>query len=211
MRARIVWALVAVLAAGTLTLLAPPANATPPNIPSKATAQSQLSALRVAAVGSTSGYSRDKFPSWINISGNCDTRETVLMRDGTGVSVGGDCYPTAGRWPSPYDGTTVTTASSVDIDHVVPLAEAWRSGASSWTTAQRQSFANDLNRPQLIAVSASVNRSKGDQDPAQWLPPVASYRCTYVKMWIAVKSQWKLTVDSAEKSALTSQVNGCSA
>ncbi|MFC3499821.1 HNH endonuclease family protein [Micromonospora krabiensis] len=187
-----------------------PASATPPGIPSKATAQSQLNALTVAAQGSTSGYSRDLFPHWITISGSCNTREQVLKRDGTSVVVDGSCAATSGRWYSPYDGATWTAASDVDIDHVVPLAEAWRSGASSWTTSRRQSFANDLSRPQLIAVTDNVNQAKGDQDPSTWQPPLASYRCTYSKMWITVKYNWGLTLQSSEKSALQSMLNTCS-
>jgi hypothetical protein len=119
----------------------------------------------VATQGSTSGYSRDLFPHWITISGSCNAREQVLKRDGTSVVVDSACAATSGRWYSPYDGATWTAASDVDIDRVVPLAEAWRSGANSWTTSRRQSFANDLTRPQLIAVTDNVNQSKGDQDP----------------------------------------------
>ncbi|MEU5934556.1 HNH endonuclease family protein [Micromonospora sp. NPDC047187] len=189
---------------------AQPASATPPGIPSKATAQSQLNALTVATQGSTSGYSRDLFPHWITISGSCNTREQVLKRDGTSVVVDSACAATSGRWYSPYDGATWTAASDVDIDHVVPLAEAWRSGANSWTTSRRQSFANDLSRPQLIAVTDNVNQSKGDQDPSTWQPPLSSYRCTYSKMWITVKYNWSLTLQSSEKSALQSMLNNCS-
>ncbi|MFI6066992.1 HNH endonuclease family protein [Micromonospora sp. NPDC051227] len=189
---------------------AQPASATPPGIPSKATAQSQLNALTVATQGSTSGYSRDLFPHWITISGSCNTREQVLKRDGTSVVVDSSCAATSGRWYSPYDGATWTAASDVDIDHVVPLAEAWRSGASSWTTSRRQSFANDLSRPQLIAVTDNVNQSKGDQDPSTWQPPLSSYRCTYSKMWITVKYNWSLTLQTSEKSALQSMLNTCS-
>jgi hypothetical protein len=192
-------------------VLATPASATPPNIPSKSTAQSELSALTVAAEGSMTGYSRDLFPHWIIISGTCDTRETVLKRDGTGVTVNSSCYPTSGSWYSPYDGATWYSPSDVDIDHVVPLAEAWRSGASSWTTSRRQSFANDLTRPQLIAVTDNVNQAKGDQDPSTWQPPRTSYRCTYAKMWIATKYYWGLRLQSSEKSALQSMLNTCSA
>ncbi|SCG77893.1 HNH endonuclease family protein [Micromonospora inositola] len=202
---------VAALAGACLAVVnAQPASATPPGIPSKATAQSQLNALTVAAQGSTSGYSRDLFPHWITISGSCDTRETVLKRDGTSVVVNSSCAATSGRWYSPYDGATWTAASDVDIDHVVPLAEAWRSGASSWTTSKRQSFANDLTRPQLIAVTDNVNQSKGDQDPSTWQPPLSSYRCTYSKMWITVKYSWGLKLQSSEKSALQSMLNTCS-
>ncbi|GAA3435959.1 HNH endonuclease family protein [Kutzneria kofuensis] len=189
--------------------LAPAASATPPGIPSLTTARSELSALTVAAQGSLSGYSRDRFPHWIIISGTCDTRETVLKRDGTGVTVNSSCTPTAGSWYSPYDGATWTQASDVDIDHVVPLAEAWRSGASSWTDSKRQSYANDLTDPQLIAVTDNVNESKGDQDPSTWQPPRTAYRCTYAKMWIQVKYKWSLTLQSTEKSALQTMLNGC--
>ncbi|MFI7602902.1 HNH endonuclease family protein [Actinoplanes sp. NPDC049681] len=187
-----------------------PAHAAPTGIPSKSTAQTQLNALTVAAQGSMSGYSRDLFPHWITISGTCNTRETVLERDGDSVVTEASCAATSGRWYSPYDGATWTAASDVDIDHVVPLAEAWRSGASSWTTSRRQSFANDLTRPQLIAVTDNVNQAKGDQDPSTWQPSVTSYRCTYAKMWIAVKSYWALSLQSTEKTALQTMLGTCS-
>jgi len=203
---RIAAGLVGALAAA---LLAAPAAATPPGIPSTATARSELNGLTVAAQGSTSGYSRALFPHWITISGSCDTRETVLERDGTSVVTSTSCSATSGRWYSPYDGATWSAASDVDIDHVVPLAEAWRSGANSWTTSRRQAFANDLTRPQLIAVTDNVNQSKGDQDPSTWQPSVASYRCTYAKMWIAVKFAWALTVQSSEETALQAMLNTC--
>ncbi|MEH1099698.1 HNH endonuclease family protein [Micromonospora sp. CPCC 205561] len=201
---------VATLAGASLAAVhAQPASATPPGIPSKSTAQSQLNALTVAAHGSMAGYSRDLFPHWITVSGTCDTREQVLKRDGTSVVVASSCAATSGRWYSPYDGATWSAASDVDIDHVVPLAEAWRSGANSWTTSRRQSFANDLSRPQLIAVTDNVNQAKGDQDPSTWQPPLSSYRCTYSKMWINVKYNWGLTLQSSEKSALQGMLNTC--
>lgn len=130
--------------------------AEPPGVPSAATARTELASLTVAAQGSSDGYSRSKFPHWITISGTCNTRETVLKRDGTDVVVGSDCYPTSGTWVSPYDGATWTAPSDLDIDHLVPLSNAWKSGASSWTTAQRQTFANDLDHPQLLAVTDNV-------------------------------------------------------
>ncbi|WP_425470650.1 HNH endonuclease family protein [Saccharothrix australiensis] len=195
---------------GALVLgVAAPAAATPPDIPGTATAQAELAGLTVAAEGSTAGYSRDLFPHWTTVSGTCNTRETVLKRDGTSVVTDASCAATSGRWYSPYDGATWSAASDVDIDHVVPLAEAWRSGASSWTTARRQSFANDLAGPQLIAVTDDVNQAKGDQDPARWQPPLTSYRCTYAKMWVHTKHRWGLKVDSAEKSALQSMLGRC--
>ncbi|MFI6348781.1 HNH endonuclease family protein [Streptomyces sp. NPDC050560] len=186
-----------------------PAQAAPPTPIAASTARSYLSELTVKAEGSTSGYDRDKFPHWITQSGSCDTRETVLKRDGTDVATDSSCSATSGSWYSEYDGETWTASSDVDIDHIVPLAEAWTSGASSWTTDQRQSFANDLTRPQLIAVTDNVNQSKGDRDPAEWLPPSSSYHCMYARMWVQVKHYYDLTVDSAEKSALQGILNDC--
>ncbi|GAA4538746.1 HNH endonuclease family protein [Amycolatopsis samaneae] len=191
---------------GTLTGIA---DATPPGIPSGATAKSELATLKVAPDGSMSGYSRTKFPHWIDQGNNCNTREVVLKRDGTNVKTGSDCAPTSGTWKSPYDGGTWSKPSDVDIDHVVPLANAWRTGAAAWTTAQRQAYANDLNDPQLIAVTDNVNQEKGDKSPDAWKPPLTSYWCTYASMWVAVKHKFKLTVNSAEKSALTDMLNRC--
>lgn len=190
-------------------LLSGTANATPPNIPSESSARSQLASLTVAPDGSQTGYDRDKFPHWSDQGDSCNTREVVLERDGTNVQTGSNCAPTSGSWFSPYDGATWSDPADVDIDHVVPLAEAWRSGASGWTTAQRAAFANDLDDPQLIAVTDNVNQSKGDQEPEAWKPPLTSYWCTYARMWIGVKYSWDLTVESAEVSALNEMLNRC--
>ncbi|MFF3733050.1 HNH endonuclease family protein [Streptomyces sp. NPDC002476] len=199
----------AALAATTGLLNAPAAQAAMPTPVSASTARTYLSQLTVAAEGSSDGYSRSKFPHWITQSGTCNTREAVLKRDGTNVQQDSSCAAVGGTWYSEYDGATWTAASDLDIDHMVPLAEAWRSGASSWTTAQRQGFANDLTRPQLIAVTDNVNQAKGDKDPANWLPPRTSYRCTYARAWVHVKHYYDLSVDSAEKSALQGILNGC--
>ena len=203
-------ALVALVASLTLAVAAPsPTGALPPGIPSAATAQSQLNALTVRAEGSLTGYSRDLFPHWSTVSGTCNTRETVLRRDGSNVVVNSACTATSGSWFSPYDGITETAASDIDIDHVVPLAEAWRSGASSWTTSRRQSFANSLSSPQLIAVTDNSNQTKSDRDPASWRPTRTSFHCTYARMWIGTKHTWGLSLQSAEKTALQSMLNTC--
>ncbi len=194
----------------TAVAVAPNAAAFPPDVPSKSQVQSELNALRVAAEGSMTGYSRDKFPHWHTVSGTCNTREQVLKRDGTNVSVGSDCYPTSGSWYSYYDGVTRYSASQISIDHVVALAEAWRSGASSWTTSRREAFANDITGPQLIAVTTEVNSSKGDSDPSAWKPPRTSAYCGYSKFWIHTKYRWGLSLQSSEKSALQSMLNTCS-
>lgn len=187
-----------------------PALATPQNIPTLTQARTHLAALTVRAEGAMTGYSRDKFPHWITPSGTtCNTRESVLKRDGTNVVTDSSCAATSGRWYSPYDGATWTAASDVDIDHIVPLAEAWRSGASSWAQSRRQTFANDTDNPQLIAVTDNVNQAKGDQDPASWSPPLQSYRCTYAKMWVRTKDNYDLTVQQSEKDALTAMLGTC--
>lgn len=169
----------------------------------------QLAALTIAPEGKMAGYSRDRFPHWSSQGNSCDTREIVLQRQGADVRSDDECRATSGRWVSAYDGETITDASKLDIDHTVALAEAWRSGADKWTDEQRQKFANDLGGIQLIAVSATSNRAKGDQDPAKWKPPVQGYWCTYALNWISVKTAYKLTVDQAEHDALATMITQC--
>lgn len=197
--------LAGVLSAG----MAVPAAAEPPGIPDPATAKTQLGKLAVAPEGSMDGYDRDKFPHWDEGPKGCNTRESVLKRDGEDVKVGSDCYPTSGTWTSAYDGAKWTKASDLDIDHVVPLAAAWRSGANKWTNDQREKLANDLDSPQLIAVTDNVNQEKSDQAPDKWMPPKADYACTYASMWVASKHKWKLTVTDAEKGALDKALGTC--
>ncbi|KAG9246558.1 hypothetical protein BJ878DRAFT_275868 [Calycina marina] len=182
---------------------------TPVGIPTTTDAKTQLAAITVAVQGSQDGYDRDLFPTWIIQSGYCDTRETVLIRDGTNTVQSTACASTSGTWVSPYDGETWTDASDVDIDHMVPLSNAWKSGAAAWTTAKRQSFANDLTDPQLWTVTDNVNSSKGDRGPEDWMPPLASFYCTYAKAYTRVKYVWALTITTDEKAALTSMLETC--
>ncbi|MEV4536836.1 HNH endonuclease family protein [Asanoa sp. NPDC049518] len=167
-----------------------------------------LDQLTVARAASMKGYSRDRFPHWRKAGKNCDVRDTVLHRDGTGVEVSG-CNVVGGRWDSVYDNRTLTDPSDVDIDHMVPLANAWRSGADEWEDKARGDFANDLERPQLLAVSLNSNRAKGDQDPSQWKPSNRDFWCEYAQDWITVKHYWKLTVTTAEKNALADMLETC--
>lgn len=210
LRSLLTVAIAALLFSSATTMTAPSALALPPGTPSKATAQAELNSLTVRSQESMTGYSRDKFPHWIGQGDNCNTREVVLERDADYASIGADCYPDSGRWYSYYDGAVWYQASDVDIDHIVPLAEAWRSGARNWTTSKRQNFANDLNGPQLIAVTDNVNQAKGDQDPSAWQPPRSGARCAYSKWWIHTKYRWGLHLQSSEKSALQNMLNTCS-
>lgn len=174
-----------------------------------AAALNDLASLRVAPWGSMANYSRDRFKHWISQGGGCDTRDEVLKRDGSHVTVGADCKITGGTWVSPYDGKSLTDPAGLDIDHLVPLADAWRTGAAAWSDEKREQFANDLTRPQLVAVTANSNRSKGDQDPSQWRPEEKGYWCAYASSWVAVKAYWQLTVTSDEKNALTEMLGTC--
>ncbi|MGW2051999.1 HNH endonuclease family protein [Streptomyces sp. NPDC001858] len=170
-----------------------------------------LAALTVQDEDRT-GYSRALFRHWIDADRDgCSTRAEVLIEEAvTAPEQGPDCTLNGGAWFSPYDDTAFTQARALDIDHLVPLAKSWDSGASAWTPAERQAYANDLDDPRsLIAVSAASNRSKSDQDPATWQPPAEGYRCTYATDWIAVKTRWGLAVDLTEQASLTQVLDGC--
>lgn len=192
-----------------MALLGPAAHAAAPGVPSAALAQVQLAELVVAEPGSEAGCSRDRFAHWTTGPDGCTTRETTLRRDGSGVTTDPGCTVTGGTWESPYDGATATDPADIDIDHVVPLAEAWRSGAAGWSDDRRADFANDLDRPALLAVTSSVNQSKADLPPDLWQPPAAGYRCTYARMWIGTKTNWELSVTTTEKVALSGSLDGC--
>jgi len=156
------------------------------------------------------GYDRSLFKHWIDADKDgCDTRAEVLIEEAiVKPKVGPKCKLTGGKWLSAYDGKTVTNSSLLDIDHVVPLAEAWRSGAWNWTPAERQSFANELESSRvLIAVTLSTNRSKGDRDPSLWMP--TKERCNYTQEWLAIKYKFSLTVDPIEAIKLRELITEC--
>ena len=198
-------ALAALLTAAGLLVVPAPAHAATYSAP-----LSQAIADLPVAAESRTGYSRDLFHHWIDADGDgCDTRDEVLISEAEEApTVGSGCSLSGGRWFSYYDGVSQYDASALDIDHLVPLAEAWDSGAGSWTSATRESYANDLGDYRtLVGVTAAANRSKGDQDVAEWLPP--QQQCRYLREWVAVKHRWRLRVDSAEKGAMTSLASGC--
>jgi hypothetical protein len=164
--------------------------------------------IRVADEDRT-GYSRDKFGSgWIDADHDgCNTRAEVLLAEAvTPPTVTGRCTLSGGTWYSWYDEETVT---ATDIDHVVPLAEAWDSGASAWTPERRIAYANNLDDPRhLEAVSQHSNRSKGDKDIAEWLPLPAE-QCRYLSYWVPIKLAWDLSADSAEMQAMHTLAAQC--
>ncbi|WP_341952955.1 cell wall-binding repeat-containing protein [Salinibacterium sp. TMP30] len=174
-------------------------------------AVSQLFAQLVVATPSITAYERSYFEHWVDADSNgCDTRHEVLIAESiTPVVRGTGCTITSGTWFSWYDGVTWTDPSDVDIDHMVPLSEAWDSGADRWTATQRRDFANDVTLDvALEAVTDNVNQSKGASDPASWLPPDVDVQCRYVTSWILVKFRWGLTIDGAERSVLSDILTG---
>ncbi|MFI7438834.1 HNH endonuclease family protein [Nonomuraea indica] len=169
-----------------------------------------LGRLKVARALSIRGYSRERFQTrWAHHKGRCDAREVVLARDGRRVRRNASCHPVKGLWYSPYDGRWLKSEKQVDVDHLVPLAYAWRSGAKRWSQARRRAFANDLTRPELITVSHSANIAKGGQGPQSWRPPRRAYWCRYATSWITVKHHYRLFVTRNERTALLNMLRTC--
>ncbi|MGI9116734.1 MAG: HNH endonuclease family protein, partial [Gaiellales bacterium] len=202
-------AILAALAMAAVALLVVPAAPAASTVP----AGTLLGRLTTAAPHLT-GYSRDLFHLWIDADGNgCDTRKEVLIAEArVKPTILAGCRLSGGRWWSAYDDLFISDSGSLDIDHFVPLSEAWQSGAWRWSAATREAYANDLTYPlSLIAVTATTNRQKSDMDPAEWMPPFSGYRCTYVSTWIAIKWRWRLAIDPAEQAALRLGLVGCGA
>lgn len=192
---------------------APPATIPP----SAEDAAAALDALVVISERSLDGYIRDRFgPAWtddVSVAGGhngCDTRNDILRRDadpGT-LTIKADsdgCKVLAGAWTSPYTGERITDRREVQIDHIVPLAEAWRSGAHLWDPARLKNFANDPL--ELHAVDSASNLAKGDSGPEDWIPQLDT--CEYARDWIAVKTTYQLSVTTPEKTALRRLLATC--
>lgn len=173
-------------------------------------ATTALNTLKVS-VESRTGYVRTKFKHWIGAGNGCDSRKAVIISEAlVKPTVKAGCAIVGGEWLSVYDNVKVRDASKLDVDHMVPLAEAWDSGASTWTDAKREMYANDQTDPRhLIAVTGSSNRSKSDQDPADWMPTNKAYACQYLVNWVSIKVRWNLSVDTKEKTAITAGLKSC--
>ena len=173
-----------------------------------------LNSLSVKGRAAKTGYTRAQFTHWSDLDRNgCDARNDTLKRDLTEVIYKAgtrDCKVIAGLLLDPFSGKVITfssTKSTIDIDHVVALSNAWQTGAAYFDKTKRQQIANDpLN---LLAVDFSLNRQKGDGDAATWLPPLKSYRCDYVARQIAVKAKYGLWVTQPEKSSIINLLEMC--
>ncbi|WP_433329309.1 HNH endonuclease family protein [Spirillospora sp. CA-294931] len=171
-----------------------------------------LAGLRVAAESDGDGYERERFGTrWKDIDRNgCDQRNDVLARDLRDVAKRGACVVLSGRLDDPYSGKRIgfskSDAAEVQIDHVYPLALAWRMGASRWTPDRRERFAND--HANLLAVWGVPNRQKSDKGPGEWKPQ-RSYQCAYANRYIAVAIKYDLPVTSGDRDALGTFLTRC--
>ena len=173
--------------------------------------------MPVKQPASMTGYSRAQFgPAWEDVDGNhCDTRDDILRRDLIQVVLkpGSTCVVLSGVLHDPYTGKTihllrgVKTSAAVQIDHIVPLADAWRNGAASWSVTLRLHYANDPYV--LVAADGPANEAKGDSDASGWLPTWKPDRCQYVAHQLAVKSKYRLWLTAAEKKAIAAVLVGC--
>jgi hypothetical protein len=180
------------------------------------TAKQRLSNLETKAAASMSGYSRAKFgPAWFDVDLNrCNTRNDILARDLRQVTFkqGSNCIVATGVLKDSYTATTINfvqgpMSSKIQIDHVVALAAAWRTGAQAWTGDRRLFYAN--NSLVLLAVDGPTNNAKGDKDAANWLPPNVGFDCRYVARQIAIKTKYELWVTQPERMAMSGVLSGC--
>jgi hypothetical protein len=180
----------------------------------KGTTLTLLDTLVVKGKAPKTGYARSSFSHWRDPDRNgCDARNDILKRDLINIVFkenSNECKITNGLLNDPYSERSIEFTlgrSEVDIDHVVALSHAWQVGAFQWTDAKRLEFANDpIN---LLAVSARLNRQKGDADAATWLPPAKTFRCEYVSRQVVVKVKYGLWITSAEKSAIQRVLGSC--
>ncbi|MFJ4649895.1 HNH endonuclease family protein [Nocardia sp. NPDC088792] len=188
-------------------------------LPDAQQARADLDRLTVARNRNWESYERNAFgPGWSGrggeprLSDGCTAREVVMKRDLSEVRLAesNSCLALSGILHDPYTGAQLPynrfKASDIEIDHVVALGDAWRSGASEWSADQRRQFANDVGN--LLAVQKQANQDKGSKTPDQWKPRQA-YRCDYARRWIGVKTRWSLTVQPTEKAALSDMLAAC--
>jgi hypothetical protein len=175
----------------------------------KRTVSRMLSELQVKAESAKIRYSRDLYPHWVDRDGDgCDARREVLLEESRNGAL--DCHSRIGLWMSVYDGVEMLDRYVIEVDHVVALAEAHRSGADRWSANRRELFANDLDSPwTLVAVTAASNQQKSDHDAVSWRPATAEGRCFLARATVITKWRWRLSVDRAELTMLRMMLRSC--
>jgi hypothetical protein len=164
------------------------------------------------AAENNAGYDRTRyFGVWNDTNRDCqNTRQEVLIQESKAALAytSRGCTASRGRWVTSWDNRVHTYASTVQIDHTVPVHEAWGSGARYWSQARRVAFYNDLGDTRsLSSQTSALNSAKQARGPESWMPP--ANRCSYIGEWIAVKIRWGLRVDSVEKAALIRYADSC--
>ena len=142
-------------------------------------------------------YNRDDWGDWIDEDKDgLNTRHEVLARESLIKPLISNNRVISGKWYDKFTGKYFTNARDLDIDHLVPLKNAYESGASNWSKEKKNEYYNYMkNENHLIAVSKGANRSKGDKSPVEWLPPNKEYQCEYVREWYKIKTDWGLTIE----------------
>lgn len=159
-------------------------------------------------------YDRDTYQpgGWADLDGDCISGRHEVLISLSEVPVrmtSSGCAVESGSWTDPYTGVVVTAASDITIDHVVPLSDADRAGAWRWDPTTKIAFANDETPGVLLAVVGSVNQSKGDKSPDEWLPPRQEFHCAYAANWVDTKARWQLSITRSESTALTEILSTC--
>ncbi|MDO5720409.1 MAG: HNH endonuclease family protein [Actinomycetaceae bacterium] len=209
-----VWIVAALMPGGLPSLWRSQIDDVPPS-----TVRVELEKLSVRSSNDAPSYQRHRFGQpWADEDANgCDTRNDVLGRDLQAVRYGKkyppQCVVESGVLVDPYTSRTIDfvrgpeTSPVVQIDHVVALYDAWRSGAWEWDDEKRRAFANDQNN--LLAVDGKVNKDKGHAAADQWLPPNEDYHCAYVARQVRIKAAWGLTVTRSERQAMIDVLAEC--
>lgn len=196
-----------------------PAQQATTHTPPAGSAQDELASIPTRTEVNAPGYKHEPFAR----HGKCDTRALLLQKTGKGVRSNKNCTVVAGTWTDSYSGATVNSPKKVDIDHMIPLAEAWRSGAATWSPQTWGAFVNDLDDGETVVATASGpsgNRAKGDKTPDQWLPANASheFQCDYTKRYVHTQHDWNqrtqgeggLSMDASEKAGISRFLDSCS-